>query len=336
LHSVGIVMSLVSASCLAIALLVPSRDEPSVSHATGDAGAPLRPLFDTASHAGDRAGGRGVRVAATRFAAGIRNFAWSRRGSVERDVTHSNGVPRDDASRDDVAPDDVAPDDFERAVSSYALPDVIGDEPDAHAPQGVSPMAAPAPPSPPVAAAGIPAVTASEPPKATIATGTPPLTRLPLRSLHEAVTWPASFAAGLEPWSEAKRHEFLRHSAGSDQPALVSALCLAYREENQAGRLLALRALRGRRDPSARELFVDALRRGTDDERATAVDALEVAGERDALVEALSDRVDAVAARAALAYVGLRPRADFERLLEPLVDGERRAAILGLLGAVLE
>jgi hypothetical protein len=163
----------------------------------------------------------------------------------------------------------------------------------------------------------------------------PPLTRLPLRPKREEISWPLSLSNANAGWSEATRHDFLRHAAESSDAELEPIVCAAFREEPAAGRLLALRALARRSAAGTRAIFLEALRRGDDDERAFAVDVFGDRGDREALVEALSDRLDAIAARAALACFGTSTRAGLERELAPFVDRARGDAILGLLAGVL-
>jgi hypothetical protein len=163
----------------------------------------------------------------------------------------------------------------------------------------------------------------------------PPLTRLPLRPLQPKPAWSLLVSASYEDWSEAQRHEFLRACIRDPAAADEAILSRAYREENAAGRVLALKALAHARGENSREVFLEALRRGGDDERALAIDALAERGERGALIEALSDRVEAIAARAALAYLPGRSRAEYEVELTPFVDRARLDAILGLLAGVI-
>jgi len=116
----------------------------------------------------------------------------------------------------------------------------------------------------------------------------------------------------------------------------VAVLIAAYREEDAAGRALALRSLKFSASSDARAIFEEALRDGSDDERAAAVEALAFSGPRESLVAALSDGVDAIAARAALGYVGSRDRADYHLALGPFVDRARIDALLSLLAGYLE
>lgn len=111
----------------------------------------------------------------------------------------------------------------------------------------------------------------------------------------------------------------------------------AYAEEDGNGRLLALRALaRMETSSQSRSTFVKALRTGTDDERTIALDALTSHGEPADLVPGLRDRVEAIAAQAALAYVGSRRRADYRERLIAHIDVARIESILVLLAGVVE
>ncbi len=164
-----------------------------------------------------------------------------------------------------------------------------------------------------------------------------PLTRLPLRPQTRTVTWPA----GLEPariaCAQPERHAIL--SAFARAPAGVNATIIAnaYAQEDDAGRLLALRALaRIEASPQTRATFVEALRTGTDDERTIALDALTEHGERGDLIPGLRDRVEAIAAQAALAYVASHRRADYRELLIPHIDAARIESILVLLAGAVE
>jgi len=86
-------------------------------------------------------------------------------------------------------------------------------------------------------------------------------------------------------------------------------------------------------DPIA--VITHVMRNGTDRERSLAVDGLAAAGCREALVPALNDRLDAVAAKAALAYVGTNRREDYRVALAPFVDEARVEALLALLAGYL-
>jgi hypothetical protein len=163
-----------------------------------------------------------------------------------------------------------------------------------------------------------------------------PLTRSPLRPQSAAITWPRLTNAVSELESEGERRAFLREATRSVDASLAPALQAAYREEEGEGRLFALRALSRGNFAGARDAFVDALHVGSDDERSVAVDALLALGEREAVTTAFSDRIDAIAAQAALGYVATTSRADYFAALEPFVDRGRIELILSLLAGVME
>ena len=173
------------------------------------------------------------------------------------------------------------------------------------------------------------------PPARTAVERAVPLTRMPLRPQGEAVTWPRSVAErALDSRSE--RHAFLRGALEEPHEPLDAVLIAAYHEEDPAGRLLALRALHRGEFPSAREALIDALNVGSDEERAFAVDALLEAGAVDDVTPAFSDRLEAIAARAALGYVGRAARPAYVAALDPFVDQPRIDAILALLAGTIE
>ena len=162
-----------------------------------------------------------------------------------------------------------------------------------------------------------------------------PLTRVPLRPERPAVTWPLALPIPHVGASRAVRHEILTRSIAADVTSHVDALCAAYDQEDAAGRLLALRAIERCPGEAARSTLVDALQHGSDDERVVAIDALASRNDRAPLIEALSDRVDAVAARAALAYVQSDVRADYDRLLGSILERSRIDALLIFLAGVV-
>jgi hypothetical protein len=101
--------------------------------------------------------------------------------------------------------------------------------------------------------------------------------------------------------------------------------------------MLALAALRrSNASKEAIETFTEALGTGSDEERALAVDALSEAGAREQIARGLTDRIDAIAAKAALAYVGTTARDDYRLALSPLIDESRIETILALLAGVVE
>jgi hypothetical protein len=133
--------------------------------------------------------------------------------------------------------------------------------------------------------------------------------------------------------TRSERHAWLK--AANEATCNEAALLAAYREEDADGRLLALQSLVRCRFAGARESLVDALRLGSDEERAFAIDGLVALGERASLGIALADRVDAIAARAALGFVASDRRSDYIPALAPFLDERRIEAILGLLAGVL-
>jgi len=163
-----------------------------------------------------------------------------------------------------------------------------------------------------------------------------PLTRTPLRHMACAITWPNLIELSAGSASRSERHALLKRLDHESCPLLEAVLLTAYAEEDADGRVLALRSLLRHRCAGAREVFVDALCVGSDDERSFAVDALVAIGDRDALPPALSDRVEAIAARAAFAYVGSYSRADYAAALEPFIDRARIEAIMALLAGVVQ
>jgi hypothetical protein len=164
-----------------------------------------------------------------------------------------------------------------------------------------------------------------------------PLTRLPLRSQATSLTWFRLTVPASDLPTRAERHALLAELAqpGNDI-SCAEALMLAYREEDVEGRMLALRALLRVDAGRGRPIFMEALRAGTDGERALAIDALVALGARDALVPAFSDRVEAIAAKAALAFVGTNVACDYRRALEPYLEAPRVEALLALLSGFLQ
>jgi hypothetical protein len=159
-----------------------------------------------------------------------------------------------------------------------------------------------------------------------------PLTRLPLRVQARHITWPELVDPALANDGRAARHALLARMAAESGGSRDAVLAAAYREEDAAGRLLALRALlTGGCGAGTTAIFEEALGVGTDEERALAVDALASCGAREPLERAFGDRVEAIAAKAALAYVGTSDADDYRRALAPHVDAARIEAILALL-----
>lgn len=163
-----------------------------------------------------------------------------------------------------------------------------------------------------------------------------PLTRLPLRPQRMHIGWPALLDPPHLASDSAARHALLAVLARNPVPSAEPALVAAYREEDAEGRLLVLRSLLSGKFTQALPIFNEALLFGTDDERALAIDALLACGEREALTPAFADRVEAISAQAALAYVGTTNRDDYRLALAPFVDSARIDAILALLAGFVE
>jgi hypothetical protein len=164
-----------------------------------------------------------------------------------------------------------------------------------------------------------------------------PLTRLPLRRQSKDVTWPASASPPRSFTNATERYAFLRAACDEADRPDDALLARAFREETSEGRMLALAALRrSNASKEAIETFTEALGTGSDEERALAVDALSEAGAREQIARGLTDRIDAIAAKAALAYVGTTARDDYRLALSPLIDESRIETILALLAGVVE
>jgi hypothetical protein len=164
----------------------------------------------------------------------------------------------------------------------------------------------------------------------------PPLTRLRLRPDGGTIAWPMHLPMPHVGTTGAERRIILADLEKTAEAVHERALASAYREEDASGRMLALRALSRISTQGAHAILADALSLGSDDERALAVDLLSTSEYRESLVSALHDRVDAIAARAALAYVRSNRRSDYEKLLSSGLDERRLETILALLGGVLE
>jgi hypothetical protein len=163
-----------------------------------------------------------------------------------------------------------------------------------------------------------------------------PLTRLPLRRHAKRVAWPLRLEPPCDDSNPERRYRLLVELATAPGADAEPILIAAYREEDATGRAVALRCLKQVRSEATLALFAEALTKGTDEERAIAVDALASNGTRDVLAAALSDRVDAIAARAALAYVGSRNRADYAAALAPFLERARIETLLALLAGYVE
>jgi hypothetical protein len=109
------------------------------------------------------------------------------------------------------------------------------------------------------------------------------------------------------------------------------ALARAYLEEDGDARIMALRALISGRFPEGPSIFREALRTGNDTERSLAVDGLTIEGRLDDLLPALEDRLEAIAAKAALAYAGASSRSALRDVLKNHLSDARVESLLSLL-----
>jgi hypothetical protein len=164
-----------------------------------------------------------------------------------------------------------------------------------------------------------------------------PLTRLRLRSQARSIAWPALIDPKNAAWGQGERAALLRSiDTLASGPVRERVLLDAIGEEDGALRLLALQSLARSRSEGAGDAFAEILVRGSDEERSLAIDALLAIDRREDILAAFGDRVEAIAAKAALAYVGTRRRDDYLEILDRRVDRPRRNAILTLLAATLE
>jgi len=164
-----------------------------------------------------------------------------------------------------------------------------------------------------------------------------PVTRRPLRAQTAEPTWPELAGAGSERLSPGDRQTLLNELVeGEPRAGLGAVFALAATEEERELRPLALRALVAGAYPEGRDVFAEALHSGSEVERSMAIDGLARIGALDELPFAFGDRLEPLAAKAALAFVRSRDRRALESALEGRVDAGRRDAILRLLAGVLE
>lgn len=158
-----------------------------------------------------------------------------------------------------------------------------------------------------------------------------PITRRRLRQ-HVPITWPTVLGDEAVTLTGPERLELLRvWSQRRDDARSGEALARAYLEEDLEGRLIALQALVAGRQSEGPSIFRDALRYGTEPERLLAIDGLERCGRHEELLAALHDRVEPIAAKAALAFARTRSRREFVERLERYVSPARIEAMLALL-----
>ena len=162
-----------------------------------------------------------------------------------------------------------------------------------------------------------------------------PLTRRRLRR-HASITWPATVDPDALHLDEVERLHVLREiveggSYTNRGAILGEALARAYLEEDGERRTLALRGLVQGNFTEGPSIFREVLRSGNDAERSLAIDGLAAQRRLDDLVPAFEDRIEALAAKAALAAAGTSSRAAVRNTLRPHVSESRAESILALL-----
>jgi len=164
-----------------------------------------------------------------------------------------------------------------------------------------------------------------------------PVTRLPLRPVVDTICWTERLVPPESDCSRDRRLVILRACADGPERRATAALIGAWFEERGELRTIALRALvKCEETAETVSAFRDAIRNGTDDERAIAIDGLAASGLTREMEIALGDRVDAIVARALLALEPSRCREEHVRRLDRHLEPIRRDAILELLAGVYE
>jgi hypothetical protein len=161
-----------------------------------------------------------------------------------------------------------------------------------------------------------------------------PLTRRRLRR-HMRMTWPAILNPAKPVLDHTERLELLDTLLAAipleGRPEIGEILARAYLEEDGDGRILALRGLIAGRFTEGPSVFREALRTGNDGERSLAVDGLAAHARFEDLVPAFEDRIEAIAAKAALAYTSTASRVVFRGALQQHVSAGRLEVLLSLL-----
>jgi signal transduction histidine kinase len=164
-----------------------------------------------------------------------------------------------------------------------------------------------------------------------------PVTRKRLRARPSVPTWTEMLANSIDSASLEERAAAVRALiAAGPRPEDGALLARIAREEEGDLRLLAFRSLIAQRYPEGRDIFSEAVRSGSDAERSLAIDGLARLGAFEALTEAFSDRVEPLAAKAALLYSAAHDRRTLLEALDERIEPTRRDAILKLLVGVLE
>jgi hypothetical protein len=149
------------------------------------------------------------------------------------------------------------------------------------------------------------------------------------------VTWPAILDPARPILARDERLEALRaliaETSPQDRSGVGEVLARAYLEEDGDGRILALRGLIAGRFAEGPSVFREALRTGSDGERSLAVDGLAIHARFEDLIPAFGDRIDAIAAKAALAYASTSSRPLFRKALQEQVSEARLETFLSLL-----
>ena len=164
-----------------------------------------------------------------------------------------------------------------------------------------------------------------------------PVTRRRLRQRGGSVGWPALVEPVQSDLSAAERCRILDDVIADEHaPGRAIVLVRAVREEEGALRLAALKALVTLRCADGLETFREVLSSGSDAERSLAIDGLAALGATEDLALALSDRLEPLAAKAALHMCPSRKRQELDALLQTNCDALRRDAILGLLAGYFD
>jgi hypothetical protein len=352
MSALGLIMPIVAAGSLTVALLVPLRDARRGERATLRGGTPVHPSFGSSERTELRGSPRSYAARIHRAIETLGNKVTVMLGlqpraaatttvGDDRDHVDAN-VESSDSFADRVAylvsdptPAEITSPTIEYDVAGAGLDVSVATETGEANADEVNPTASDCRPLA-TSAPSLQRTQATEGVTRLARDLPPPLTRLRLRPDSGAISWPMHLPIPHLGMNDHERRDIL---AGLERTADASherALARAYREEDALGRMMALRALSHISTQTSHAILTDALNLGSDDERALAVDLLSGSDDREALVFALQDRLDAIAARAALAYVRSNRRSDFERLLASHVDEPRLESILALLGGILE
>ncbi len=325
MNAMGLIMPIVAAGSLTIALLVPLRDARRGDRATLPGRTPIRSSLWTTEDDDDRSTNDTFVARSRRAVYALRKtfvmVLWRRPQTAPSITTSDESADKnEDATSGDSFADRLA-----TLVSDPAQSD--GQSPHIESEVTVGEANPSDLDSRPQAPEGRTLLVRDLP---------PPLTRLRLRPHSEAITWPMHLPMPHLGLGEGERRAILADLQRTADSSHERALTCAYKEEDAIGRAMALRGLACVSTDGSHAILADALSLGSDDERALAVDLLSRGDDRESLIPALHDRLDAIAARAALAYVRSNRRSDYASVLSSHVDERRLEIILALLGGVLE